>query len=116
MHIRNNHAFFLTYHGYLSLNMKTTCTTRGFVIWHTVEYSSCILQHNCLLECLGNKGFCDHIMLRNSTHYILFYRFVVHISILKVKRKSTIKIKQNKNTFSLFEVNISQTILTRENL
>lgn len=45
-----------------------------------------------------------------------FYRFAVHVNTLKVKRKSTVKMKQNKNLFSLFEVNICQTNFTRETL
>lgn len=54
------------YHGQLNLNVKIKHITRNFVIWHTIEYSKCVLQHN-LVKCLGNKGFCDHIILRNTT-------------------------------------------------
>lgn len=43
------------YHGYLHLNVKTKRITGNFLTWHRKEYAKCILQHNNLVKCLGNK-------------------------------------------------------------
>lgn len=101
MHIQSNCVFSLMYHVYLNLKIKTTYITRSFVIWHTVEHSSCILQHYSLVKCLGNKEFCDRIILRNTIYlYCFFFRDLQFM--LEIKNKGKVYSKNKRKQNSVF--------------
>lgn len=72
---------------FASERKKTKRITGNFLTWHRKEYAKCILQHNNLVKCLGNKRFYDYIMLGNTTYYIIFLEICRSYMHIKSKEK-----------------------------